>query len=281
MGNMTMLLQETIQGNRVVKAFGMEAYEKQRFDEENNRLFRLYMKGDAHPRLHQSDDGGPRRLRDRRRRLVRRLQRHRRRPHAGRVPRLPDGALPALRSVQGPGAEPTPPSSRPWARPSASWSCSTRRATSSTGRAPAGSPASATASASTDVSFRYDRRAGAARRRPGRFRRGEVVALVGMSGGGKSTLADLHPALLRRRAGRHHASTASTSATTPSPACARTSPSSRSTPSCSTTRCATTSPTATSQPTWTRSSPRRAPPTRTSSSWRCPRATTPSSASSG
>jgi subfamily B ATP-binding cassette protein MsbA len=45
MGNMTVLLQETIQGNRVVKAFGMEQYEKQRFSEENNRLFRLYMKG--------------------------------------------------------------------------------------------------------------------------------------------------------------------------------------------------------------------------------------------
>jgi len=45
MGNMTMLLQETIQGNRVVKAFGMEAYEEQRFGEENERLFRLYMKG--------------------------------------------------------------------------------------------------------------------------------------------------------------------------------------------------------------------------------------------
>jgi subfamily B ATP-binding cassette protein MsbA len=44
MGNMTMLLQETIQGNRVVKAFGMEGYERQRFAEENSRLFRLYMK---------------------------------------------------------------------------------------------------------------------------------------------------------------------------------------------------------------------------------------------
>ncbi len=44
MGNMTALLQETIQGNRVVKAFGMEPYEKNRFAEENNRLFRLYMK---------------------------------------------------------------------------------------------------------------------------------------------------------------------------------------------------------------------------------------------
>jgi subfamily B ATP-binding cassette protein MsbA len=45
MGNLTMLLQETIQGNRVVKAFGMEPYEKQRFDAENHLLFRLYMKG--------------------------------------------------------------------------------------------------------------------------------------------------------------------------------------------------------------------------------------------
>ena len=45
MGNLTMLLQETIQGNRVVKAFGMEGYERQRFAEENARLFRLYMKG--------------------------------------------------------------------------------------------------------------------------------------------------------------------------------------------------------------------------------------------
>ncbi|HXQ21255.1 MAG TPA: ABC transporter transmembrane domain-containing protein, partial [Candidatus Acidoferrales bacterium] len=45
MGNLTMLLQETIQGNRVVKAFGMQEYEKQRFAEENDRLFRLSMKG--------------------------------------------------------------------------------------------------------------------------------------------------------------------------------------------------------------------------------------------
>lgn len=44
LGQLTALLQETIQGNRVVKAFGMEEYEQRRFAEENRRLFRLYMK---------------------------------------------------------------------------------------------------------------------------------------------------------------------------------------------------------------------------------------------
>lgn len=41
LGMLTALLQETVQGNRVVKAFGMEAYEKQRFAAENWGLFRL------------------------------------------------------------------------------------------------------------------------------------------------------------------------------------------------------------------------------------------------
>jgi subfamily B ATP-binding cassette protein MsbA len=38
---LTALLQETIQGNRVVKAFGMEDYEKRRFADENFGLFRM------------------------------------------------------------------------------------------------------------------------------------------------------------------------------------------------------------------------------------------------
>jgi ATP-binding cassette, subfamily B, bacterial MsbA len=42
--NLTVLLQETIQGNRVVKAFGMEDYERRRFDKENEHLFALSMK---------------------------------------------------------------------------------------------------------------------------------------------------------------------------------------------------------------------------------------------
>src|SRR5215475_10929071 len=44
LGQLTALLQETIQGNRVVKAFGMEAYERERFAKENQRLFRHSLK---------------------------------------------------------------------------------------------------------------------------------------------------------------------------------------------------------------------------------------------
>lgn len=44
LGSLTALLQETLQGNRVVKAFGAEAYEQQRFAAENQRLFRHSLK---------------------------------------------------------------------------------------------------------------------------------------------------------------------------------------------------------------------------------------------
>jgi subfamily B ATP-binding cassette protein MsbA len=39
-GKLTVFLQESIQGNRIVKAFGMEEYEAQRFTKENFRLFK-------------------------------------------------------------------------------------------------------------------------------------------------------------------------------------------------------------------------------------------------
>ncbi|HWH77372.1 MAG TPA: ABC transporter transmembrane domain-containing protein, partial [Candidatus Binatus sp.] len=39
-GMLTELLQESIQGNRIVKAFGMENYEDQRFMQENHQLFK-------------------------------------------------------------------------------------------------------------------------------------------------------------------------------------------------------------------------------------------------
>ena len=44
LGTLTSLLQETISGNRIVKAFSMEAHEYDRFKKENERLFRLTMK---------------------------------------------------------------------------------------------------------------------------------------------------------------------------------------------------------------------------------------------
>jgi len=44
LGSLTALLQETISGTRIVKAFSMEEYENQRFSIENERLFRLYLK---------------------------------------------------------------------------------------------------------------------------------------------------------------------------------------------------------------------------------------------
>jgi subfamily B ATP-binding cassette protein MsbA len=43
-GLITTFLHETITGNRIVKAFNMEEYEKRRFAEENDRLFRTFLK---------------------------------------------------------------------------------------------------------------------------------------------------------------------------------------------------------------------------------------------
>jgi subfamily B ATP-binding cassette protein MsbA len=43
-GALTVLLQESIQGNRIVKAFGMEGYENQRFMAENRRLFKQQLR---------------------------------------------------------------------------------------------------------------------------------------------------------------------------------------------------------------------------------------------
>lgn len=47
MGTLSSLLQETISGTRIVKAFGMEKYENERFAAENERLFKLNMKAVA------------------------------------------------------------------------------------------------------------------------------------------------------------------------------------------------------------------------------------------
>ena len=44
MGDISTILMETISGNRIVKAFGMEDYERSRFARENQRLFGILMK---------------------------------------------------------------------------------------------------------------------------------------------------------------------------------------------------------------------------------------------
>ncbi|MFZ5569714.1 MAG: lipid A export permease/ATP-binding protein MsbA [Thermodesulfobacteriota bacterium] len=44
MADISVFLHETIAGSKIVKAFGMEAYEKERFFEKNRRLFRIEMK---------------------------------------------------------------------------------------------------------------------------------------------------------------------------------------------------------------------------------------------
>ncbi|HXZ88367.1 MAG TPA: ABC transporter transmembrane domain-containing protein [Candidatus Binataceae bacterium] len=44
LSGLTVILQETYQGNRVVKAFGMEDYERTRFNRELRRLFRIYLR---------------------------------------------------------------------------------------------------------------------------------------------------------------------------------------------------------------------------------------------
>ena len=43
-GRLNALLHDNVQGNRVVKAFGQEGYEQRRFDEHNERLLRIYMR---------------------------------------------------------------------------------------------------------------------------------------------------------------------------------------------------------------------------------------------
>src|SRR5207253_1245189 len=106
-GRLNAMLHENVQGNRVVKAFGQERWEQERFHEHNQRLFQLYMR--------QS--------------LLRAVP----------ITELRDGI------------------------------------------------------AFEGVSFAYEPGEPVLRDIELRIRVGEVVALVGMSGGGKSTLADLIP----------------------------------------------------------------------------------------
>ena len=45
MGSIMTFLHETVTGHRIVKAFNMEDYEKRRFVQETDRLFKIYIKG--------------------------------------------------------------------------------------------------------------------------------------------------------------------------------------------------------------------------------------------
>ena len=56
MSGITSLLQEAYQGNRVVKAFGMEEYERERFDVELRRLFKFSMRAAVIKAADRSDD---------------------------------------------------------------------------------------------------------------------------------------------------------------------------------------------------------------------------------
>ena len=77
-GKIATLLHETITGCRVVKAFGMEEYEAQRFSEENFRLFRIRLKRIKNKSACSAADGICRRSCRGCRHLLRRLQRYQR-----------------------------------------------------------------------------------------------------------------------------------------------------------------------------------------------------------
>ncbi|HEY8517850.1 MAG TPA: lipid A export permease/ATP-binding protein MsbA [Candidatus Binatia bacterium] len=212
LGTLTALLQETIQGNRIVKAFGMEEYERARFSAENRRLFGLYMKASRAKALIQPLMemlaafgiagvvlyGGYSVI------------------QGGRTPGDFMAFLTALMLVyepfkglakvnaviqQGLGSAervfelidtPSDVRERPGARALPPFSQEIRFENVSF-RYPPRSTATTTGNARDDAAARGDGEDYALRDINLVLRRGEAVALVGASGGGKSTLADLIP----------------------------------------------------------------------------------------
>ncbi len=87
-GMLTTFLQESIQGNRIVKAFGMEEYEIERFTNEHFRLFKQSLRIKPDPGSHFTDDGVAGRVRHLIGGMVRRLERDRGKSHPRRILRL-------------------------------------------------------------------------------------------------------------------------------------------------------------------------------------------------
>ena len=101
MGDLISLLQETITGNRIVKAFGMEEHENRRFAQENERQFKLAMKS-VTVRAVSSPLMEFQGRRDRRHHLLRGLAGYRRDLDAGYLLLVSRGAAYALRAREAP-----------------------------------------------------------------------------------------------------------------------------------------------------------------------------------
>ena len=72
-GILSTILLETISGNRIVKAFNMEDYEKERFAKENRKLFGILLKSAPDQRHYSSANGNSRGAGDCFYRLLRRI----------------------------------------------------------------------------------------------------------------------------------------------------------------------------------------------------------------
>jgi ATP-binding cassette, subfamily B, bacterial MsbA len=191
MGNLTALLQETDPGQPRRQGLRHGGYERRRFDEENERLFALScgsrkIRAFTSPMMEVLAAFGIAGVV-----LYGGYERHRRRPHAGRVSRLPHGVVPALRPVQEALAKRQYRDAAGTGRGRSGLRDARHRARRARPPGRGGARADEDGHRFEHVGFRYDSRP--VLRDVTSHPRGEVVALVGPSGGGKSTLADLIP----------------------------------------------------------------------------------------
>ncbi len=241
------ILQETLSGHMVVKAFGAEGYESRRFREAARRLLKTNVRYVLQQALssplidmvaaiaivglltyaRDADQG--------------------RHPDRRRFRQLRDRAADAARAGEAPGGHPQHLPAGASARRRRFSNISTTPKRSSRSRARRACSRSTRSIVFENVSFHYPARA---RRLPHpgpriwKVKAGEVVALVGPSGGGKTTVANLVPRFYDVTAGAVQDRRPATCAISTWRRCARRSASWRRTRSCSTTRWPTTSPTA-------------------------------------